>query len=885
MTRHDPTGRAHPVAWMLTIVLLLGVLVPAVAVSAAGRPHALPALRMGEYPGETPNYIFPFTPCAHYDVANIQAFQELMYRPLYWFGLGASTTLQPALSLASPPVFAVVAGSGQVTITLKPWKFANGAAVDAASVEFFLNMWKAESAAFCGSSSGLGIPAQVVNVTGAPSGNRVTLQFAKSVNTTNPAWTRWILDDYLAQITPLSPTWDTAHGCAAPGFNSSTTLAACAADWTALDAEATNYATYGVPGGLWSSGVDGPYTLSSYAAGTATLVPNHFYSGPQKATLSVTEVPYISMASEFGDLQASKLQIGYVDPTVLPGPAPAPGKVGPNLPVLNAQFKLETDAVWEYNSVVYNYGSGDAMAPVLSQPYVRQALVTAVDYPSLESHVLKGYAFSNCSSNPPLVSSQLSGAVSCAYPYSVAKAKALLIGHGWTPVAGVMQCTHPGTGAGQCGAGIPNGERLQLSLTFNSGVPSVQAVIHYLATALTTIGVKLTFAASAPFDTMYQQCGGSTFELCWWDGGQLYSRGVYPTGDQNYASGGAANLGAYSNAALDASIRTTHTGPLTGYAKAVATTVPGLFMPDQVLTLEVSKQITYTTPAAAALSPYENFQPEYIGPATPPPTPVCKGTGVCDVAAASPQVICLTQVGCPGGGGGAQPSAAGPRAQLPCGTLNSTTTCVGVTAYRNGKPAANQHVTVRFLSPSTPSSSSGSWCQPQGTGPPVRVESGTTGATGKFYFRYTTSGPVAAATISSFCVMQATFGRARNNFAIDETNDPGPYKVTAAPTSMTRWAAPTYTGRVRVTVGNPVVGVPGDPTTPFSTIPSAPGACGAVTPLVRKTGSTGQAVLVYTPTSSYSTPKHLVACTILIQEAVTAAISNKVVIYQKKPGT
>jgi len=58
-----------------------------------------------------------------------------------------------------------------------------------------------------------------------------------------------------------------------------------------------------------------------------------------------------------------------------------------------------------------------------------------------------------------------------------------------------------------------------------------------------------------------------------------------------------------------------------------------------------------------------------------------------------------------------------------------------------------------------------------------------------------------------------------------------------------------------------------------------------VTPLVRKTGSTGQAVLVYTPTSSYSTPKHLVACTILIQEAVTAAISNKVVIYQKKPGT
>jgi hypothetical protein len=313
-------------------------------------------------------------------------------------------------------------------------------------------------------------------------------------------------------------------------------------------------------------------------------------------------------------------------------------------------------------------------------------------------------------------------------------------------------------------------------------------------------------------------------------------------------------------------------------------------MPDQVLTLELSKQITYSSPAASALSPYENFQPEYMqfGPATPPPTPVCKGTGACDVAAAKPQIICLTQVGCPGGGGGAQPRASGPRAQLPCGTLNSTTTCVAVTAYKNGRPAANQHVTVRFLSPSTPSSSSGSWCQPQGTSPPVRVESGTTGATGKFYFRYTTSGSVAVATISSFCVMRATVGRATNIFAIDETNDPGTYAIVAAPKSMTRWASPTYKARMRVTVGNPigVTPVPGDPTTAYSEIPSAPGACGAITPLVRKTGSTGQAVLVYTPTSSFSVPpKPLVSCTILAQEAVQGRISKKVVIYQKKPGT
>ena len=39
-----------------------------------------------ELPSALPNYIFPFMSLAFFSVTNINQFQYLMYRPLYWFG-------------------------------------------------------------------------------------------------------------------------------------------------------------------------------------------------------------------------------------------------------------------------------------------------------------------------------------------------------------------------------------------------------------------------------------------------------------------------------------------------------------------------------------------------------------------------------------------------------------------------------------------------------------------------------------------------------------------------------------------------------------------------------------------------------------------------------
>ena len=74
-------------------------------VSGGTATYALP-------PSTTPNYIFPFTSSSYFSVVNAEDFQYLMYRPLYWFGNGASPTLNSSLSLADPPVY----NGKQVTI-------------------------------------------------------------------------------------------------------------------------------------------------------------------------------------------------------------------------------------------------------------------------------------------------------------------------------------------------------------------------------------------------------------------------------------------------------------------------------------------------------------------------------------------------------------------------------------------------------------------------------------------------------------------------------------------------------------------------------------------------------------------------------------------------
>ena len=132
--------------------LTLGLVAP--SVSGAATPKG--TITYAEGAGANPNYIFPYMSCTYFSVSNINQFQELMYRPLYWFGLGASAAYVQSLSLAKDPVFN--GSRTQITLSLKGWKFADGTTVDAQSVMFFLNMYHAEKTQYCGYNAGYGIP-------------------------------------------------------------------------------------------------------------------------------------------------------------------------------------------------------------------------------------------------------------------------------------------------------------------------------------------------------------------------------------------------------------------------------------------------------------------------------------------------------------------------------------------------------------------------------------------------------------------------------------------------------------------------------------------------------------------------------------------------------
>jgi len=111
--------------------LSMGLIAP--AISGASAPSG--TITFAEGPGANPNYIFPYMGCSFFSVDNINQFQELMYRPLYWFGLKAPAPTFRRCRLGMPPKFSN--GNKTITIDMKGWKFADGQVVNAESVMFF----------------------------------------------------------------------------------------------------------------------------------------------------------------------------------------------------------------------------------------------------------------------------------------------------------------------------------------------------------------------------------------------------------------------------------------------------------------------------------------------------------------------------------------------------------------------------------------------------------------------------------------------------------------------------------------------------------------------------------------------------------------------------
>jgi peptide/nickel transport system substrate-binding protein len=118
-------------AALAAIALTAGLIVMAPTTSgAATKPTTA---TWAELAGSTPNFILPYYPAQLCSVNNIEQFQFLMYRPLYWFGVGTSPNLNTSLSTANLPAFSN--GGTTVTVNLKSYKWSNGESLTGQDVQ------------------------------------------------------------------------------------------------------------------------------------------------------------------------------------------------------------------------------------------------------------------------------------------------------------------------------------------------------------------------------------------------------------------------------------------------------------------------------------------------------------------------------------------------------------------------------------------------------------------------------------------------------------------------------------------------------------------------------------------------------------------------------
>ena len=591
--------------------LTLGLVAP--SVSGAATPSG--TLTFAEGPGAAPNYIFPYMSCTNFSVSTINAFQFEMYRPLYWFGFGANATYTPNLSLAAKPVMSNA--NKTITINMKGWKFASGQTINAQSVMFFLNMYQAYPAGYCGYNKGYGIPDQVTSASG--SGNTVTLHFSTGVNP------NWILYNYLSEITPLADTWDvTASGhstCATGVYGAKSTIAACTAVYKYLTAQSGKESTY--TNTMWQSGDSGPWKLTKFdSLGNVTFVPNASYSGPQKAQVAkVVELPFTTTAAEQIALRAGKVDLGYVDPTNLTQSG-TPTHPGANWAPIKSKFNLEVGAPWSVDYAPYNFNPGNPEAKFLDQLYVRQALQLTVDQPLMIKQILKGYGYQQTTPLPPVTPAAISGPVSKVnpYPYSPKKAAALFKSHGWKVIGGSLTCQKAGAAASDCGKGIKKGDVLKITMLYGSGIPALQTQVDTEISEWRSLGID-AFENGQPFNEVVGDCvsNSATWSVCLWGAGWIYAPDYYPSGESLFVPGASFNIGAYSNPALTAAVKQTTfgTATLAKFSNLTAQQLPILFQPNGTNAYsgsgigEVIKTLKASAGVGFTPNTLTNFMPEY----------------------------------------------------------------------------------------------------------------------------------------------------------------------------------------------------------------------------------------------------------------------------------
>ena len=611
------------------MVLVVGALVLAACSSgpSSGPSSTVPSggikvlggvVKWAEPPSAIPDYIFPFQSLKYASVTNDQEFEYMLYRPLYWFGVGDTPTLNTSLSLADPPVYSD--NNTKATITLKAYKWSNGEPVSAQDLVFWLNMMHAEKANWYAYAPG-SIPDNLKSVVATgPTTLVVTMSHA-----VNPYWMTY---NQFSQITPMPESWDVTNlsgdpgsgGCYAGVYGAASTDRACTAVYNFLTAQSTSTSTY-VGSKIWSV-VDGPWTLTAFdSSGDVTMVPNPHYSGPIKPSISkFIEVPFTTDSAEFDALVGDDVQVGYVPTQDLTAGTSNPLVAGPNSSRLASSYYMNPWYEYSINFFPYNFnssGNNGAAGAVFKQLYIRQAVQLLVDQPLYIDKYLKGYAVPTYGPVPIVPSNPFASTADKTnqYPYDPSKAISLLKSHGWkVNPGGTDSCAKAGSASDECGAGIPEGTKLDVNLQYASGYLWLEQIMTAEKSSWESAGITVNLT-QATFDTVIGNsvpCSGGSackWEMENWGGGWSFEPDYYPSGEELFETGAGSNFGSYSDSTNDANIRATNDTNvgLTTYENYLAKQLPVVWQANPAYELtEIASNLRGLTPQ----NPYGFLAPE-----------------------------------------------------------------------------------------------------------------------------------------------------------------------------------------------------------------------------------------------------------------------------------
>jgi peptide/nickel transport system substrate-binding protein len=463
---------------------------------AASGAQTAGTITWAEQPSQAPTWLLPITEAGENAVFNLFTFSWLMWRPTYWTVYGVSPMLDQQMSLADTPVY--TDDDRSVSITFKSsYKWSDGTPITADDLLFDIDLIKAAVKESPANWSGYvpGYFPDDLASTSEPNPQTLVLHLSKPVNPV------FFTDDILGQgpTTPLPvQSWDkdSPNGPAVTDWK--TNLSDDQKIYNFLITQNKSESSW-ASSPLWRT-VDGPYKLSAFNATTGgyTMTPNAAYGGPHATKVSTFQaLPFTSDAAEFNAVLAHQVDVAQV-----------PLEDVPNLQrVTRLGYRYFGEPDFGMNFAAYNFKdkTGD-FAAIASQLYFRQAMEHLEDQAGWITAFFHGAGASAYGPIPVFPQNGFlpADAANNPYPFSVADAVSLLKANGWTVNAGGTDvCSNPGTGTGECGAGIPLGTKLAFDFVYATAPDIIGDQASDLVSQAAQAGVHITLQASN-FDFMLE---------------------------------------------------------------------------------------------------------------------------------------------------------------------------------------------------------------------------------------------------------------------------------------------------------------------------------------------------------------------------------------------